>query len=493
MTRPAAQLGCLALVLGACLGAKCRTEPVIAPDTGPRPLLVDTFIVQPRRVRDVVRATGVVEAARTTVVSAEVAGTVATFDIQIGQSLGKGDLVAAIDDESYRIDQARATALRDAAKAALGQATQDHARETARVANKTLFEEKLRTARFLEAIALADRNQATSLHRDTKRRLERQQALFRKGVASQGDLDDARDAEESARARLEASQKRLDQAQEHQRRQDAVFASPLLSREALDQAAAQLAAARAKLASAQADLDAAAKTLRDCRIAAPFAARIAEKHVELGQRVAPGTPIATLVDVSRVKLAVGLPDVDFVRIRVGTPATIAVDARPGPKRTEAVARVAPTASTDTGTFVAEIDVANNGGKQPLLPGMIARVELTIATYPHAIVVPHDAVLDDEGARSVFVIARERATPKDKGKKKPPPEGVTARRREVTVARILSNGALIAAGLRAGDEVVVLGQRSLRDGAAVRVRVTAGASAAGPDTPTPPQDSEEGTP
>jgi len=493
MTRRAVQISGLVAVLGACLGAQCRTEPVVAPDSGPRPVLVDTVVVRSRTVRDVVRATGTGVAHRTTVVSAEVAGTLATLDVEIGQRLAKDDLVAAIKEESFRIAQARATAMRDSAKAAFGQATKDKAREKARVDNKALFEEKLRTARFLEAIAIADRDQAASLHRDAKRRHERQRALMAKGVANQADVDDARDAEESARARLAAGQKRVDQSQEHLRRQEAVFADPLLSREALDQASAQLDAARAKLASAQADLDAAAKSLRDCRIVAPFAGRIAQKHVERGQWVAPGAPIVTLVDVSKVKLIVGLSDVDFVRIRPGTPATVAVDALAGPPIAAAVSRVGPTGSTDTGTFVAEIDVKNAAADRSLLPGMIARVELTVATYPDAIVVPPDAVLDHEGARSVFVIARERATPKDKGKTKPPPERVIARRREVTVARALGSGALIAAGLRAGDEVVVLGQRSLRDGMPVRVRVTARAGAAGPPADPPRPDTLEGTP
>ena len=466
MTRAAPPLAGLLVALVACLGADCGQQRPPEVAEGPRRALVDVVRVDARDVDDVARATAAVEPFSTSDLSAEVAGTIAALDVEIGQPLAKGDLVAAIDDEAYRIAVQRATAVRDGAKAAVAEATQNHAREHERFDSKLLFEQPLRVARFLRTIALADRNTAAATHRDAKRKLARARELSGKGVTAQSDLDAAVDAEEAARERVGAAETRLKQADDAVERQEKVFASPLLSRGALDTAATQLAAAKAQAASAQADLDAAATSLRDCRILAPFAGQIASKHVELGQRVAPGSPVATLVDVSRVKLAVGLPDIDRVRVRAGTPATVAVDAYPGLVREGAVAHLAPVAAEDTGTFTVELIIAN-GDDRPLLPGMMARVGLLLDRYRDAILVPRDAVVPHGDGHAVYVVASQN------------PGGPVARRRTVTVARTLGTRALIASGLEPGDRVIVLGHRAVRDAMPVRVRDS---SAPAPRTP-----------
>lgn len=466
MSRPAPTTCCLLLALAACVATACRDREAKAPPhVAPRPVLVDTLTVQPRPALDVVRATGSVEPVRRTVLSAEVAGTVTALPIDVGQRMKAGQVVATIDDESYRIAVQRATALRDVAKADVEQARQERAREQERFDNKTLFEEALRDARFRRTVAQADRDLAVANHRDAGRKLAHTLALSRKGVASQSALDAARDAEASAAARLDAARASLEQAGERLKRQEAVFASALLSRRALDTAAARLAGAQARLHSAQADLDAALKSLRDCRIAAPFAGEIADKLVEVGHRVAPGTPVATLVDVARVKLATGLPDVDRVRIRKGAEATIAVDAYPGMVRRGKVSAVAPAASEDTGVFLVEITIDNPADDRPLIPGMIARIELLARRYGRAIVVPRHALLADGTKRYVYVVEQQAAG------KGTAAEQAVARRRDVVVARTIGDHALIAGGLAAGTHVVVLGQQSLRDGAAIRLRAT----------------------
>lgn len=66
----------------------------------------------------------------------------------------------------------------------------------------------------------------------------------------------------------------------------------------------QLAAAEAALRAAEADLGAAQLDLERTRIAVPFNGRISEKHVDIGQYVAPGTPVARVyaTDVAQVRL-----------------------------------------------------------------------------------------------------------------------------------------------------------------------------------------------
>ena len=70
----------------------------------------------------------------------------------------------------------------------------------------------------------------------------------------------------------------------------------------------QLAAAEAALVSAQADLNKALLDLERTRITVPFAGRIRETFVDLGQYVTPGTRIATVYDTASAEIRLPLSD-----------------------------------------------------------------------------------------------------------------------------------------------------------------------------------------
>ena len=100
----------------------------------------------------------------------------------------------------------------------------------------------------------------------------------------------------------------------------------------------------------------------------------------------------------------------------------------------------------------EVLVENQGSKR-LLPGMFARAHIPVRTYPKAILIPRTSVLSESGGPAVFVADIE--------------HGI-ARRRPVTIARTFGSRHLIRRGLQAGDLLVIMGQRLLRDGATIRV-------------------------
>ncbi len=475
-------MSCLAVALAAC--RERAHKPASAP--APRAVFVEALLLEPRPIHDRVLATGAVEPVRRTVLSAEVTGTIASIDIEIGQTVEAPDpkrpktkarAIAAIDTEAYAIARQRTTALRNAADATLREAKEALEREQERLDDKVLFEEPLRDARFGVQVAKADRDLAAATHRDAARELKRRLALFQRGVDAEAQLDAARAAEETAQAKLQAAEAALALAQEQLRRQENVFASKKLSRKALDVAAARHAAAAARLASANAELDAAQKDLDDCRIVAPFTGRIAQKHVEVGQRVAPGTPIVTLVDVAKVKVRLGLPDVERVKVKLGMSANVRVDAYRGLMRRGTVTALAPTAAEDTGTFAVEVTLDNDPKDGLLLPGMIARVELIGRRYEHALLVPRAALLGNGKERYAYVFEPH---PQAAGTAKDEFIAGVARRRRAVVDHAIGNEVLLVAGagaggdtdrLRAGDRIVVAGHRRLRDGLPIRIRAT----------------------
>lgn len=217
----------------------------------------------------------------------------------------------------------------------------------------------------------------------------------------------------------------------------------------LAEAQAQLAVAEADVAAALAEVARAREALADTQIRAPFAGIVARKSVTLGEQVRPGAILAELADIGTVKLLIRVPADDVAFLRLGAEAEIAAAGLPGPL-TGRVGSVGPRADAETRTFPAEILVVNRGAR-PLLPGMFARATLAVRTYPQAILLPRSSVLDAEGTPAVFVA-----------------EAGLARRRPLRIARIFGPRLLVGEGVAEGDLVIIVGQRLLHDGAAVRI-------------------------
>lgn len=73
----------------------------------------------------------------------------------------------------------------------------------------------------------------------------------------------------------------------------------------------------------------AAKSLADCRLYAPFSGVIADKSVERGQNVAPGSPVGRLVTVGGLKVKVSVPETEIDGIALGQQSTVSIAALGG--------------------------------------------------------------------------------------------------------------------------------------------------------------------
>jgi HlyD family secretion protein len=66
----------------------------------------------------------------------------------------------------------------------------------------------------------------------------------------------------------------------------------------------------------------------DTRVVAPFAGTVLKKLVETGEVVTAGTPLITLVDLSRLHAKVYVAEADLGKVRVGDAARVYTDAFP---------------------------------------------------------------------------------------------------------------------------------------------------------------------
>ena len=223
--------------------------------------------------------------------------------------------------------------------------------------------------------------------------------------------------------------------------------SNLLEKQAVTRQELVSATSRYKMAQARAQQ--AKIRLERSILKAPISGVAISRHVEPGEVVLPGAAITTLHDVRRLKVTTGVPENDISYFKVGGQATVTVDAYPGREFEGRIHYLGPAASETNRSFPVEVALANEANE--LRPGMIARVSLVKDTYPDALVVPRDALLERDEGSAVFVV-----------------EDGRARQRQVVTGPSEANRVVILEGLAAGEELVLTGQRNLVDGQLVRI-------------------------
>jgi HlyD family secretion protein len=139
---------------------------------------------------------------------------------------------------------------------------------------------------------------------------ERAQQLFAKDEVSAQDRDQAATALKRAQAIFKAAQQRYNEAVEGSRKED-------------------IAIARANLNEAGANLGLSQVNLSYTVLRAPSAGVVTVRQAELGEVVAPGSPVVTLADLDHIWLRAYIAETDLGRIHWGQDATITTDTYPG--------------------------------------------------------------------------------------------------------------------------------------------------------------------
>lgn len=144
--------------------------------------------------------------------------------------------------------------------------------------------------------------------------LERFETLLRSNAGSRKQRDDAATRREVARERVSAAASRVRSLGETSRRLRAGA-----RQEEIDAARARVAASAAQEASLQ-------KTVADATLTAPAAGIVTDRLVEVGEVIAPRTPVAVIVDLDHAWADVFVPEPAVPRLRLGQSATLFTDA-----------------------------------------------------------------------------------------------------------------------------------------------------------------------
>ncbi len=397
-----------------------------------------------RMIVEMVSASGKIYPENDVKISPDVSGEVIELYVKEGDSVRAGQLLAKIKPDPYQpaversqsaVGSARASV--DVASAQIGQIE----------AQQAQVETQLDNARTV---------------------LKRQEQLFKDGVLSQADLDQARTAVRSTEASLAAVKAQIRSAREN-----------------VNAAEQNVKGANATVREAQTNLS---KTL----IHAPVGGIISKLTVKKGERVL-GTQMMTGTEMMRIsnftamEVQVDVSESDILRVAVGNEADVEVDAYLDRKFRGTVTEIAASAKESVlaaasndqmSNYVVKIRLDPNSygdimsklkhKRSPFMPGMSAAVDIKTNKVDNALSIPVQAVTTretdamdtavkgDDNDREIKI--EDKAKPAEAKIKKAQEVvfvivGDTVALRTVTTGIQNNTHIQILSGLKAGDEVV----------------------------------------
>lgn len=267
---------------------------------------------------------------------------------------------------------------------------------------------------------------------------------------------------ESSRARLElrrteaslqAKRTVLAHAERELARGERLRAQNALSTQAYDDLRNAVDRAADDLALAKVARDTARRNLQDTRISAPFDGTVDSLAVNEGDFVAPGTPVATVVDLSRVRIYAGVTAQEAARLSPEMAARVSVADLGGEIFDVTLKSVSRVAASSDGTYQIELWMDDPEGR--MRDGLVAKIDLPDPDETPKLLAPRSALLRRDGHPEVFVIEQQGAE-------------YVARARRLRTGRSQGEFVEILEGLKEGDPVVYDGHFALEDGGVVEV-------------------------
>ena len=200
--------------------------------------------------------------------------------------------------------------------------------------------------------------------------------------------------------------------------------------------------AEANHQSALASLSQQEKTYNDTKIISPIAGLISRKYINTGTMVTMNMPLYRVVDLSTLKLEVGVPQEMISRVKRGNQANIAISGLTGRTFTGTVDRISPEADEKTGAFMVEIHVKNTRDNI-IKAGMTARLDVTLRTENNRLVVPDHALVSKNDEKYIYKINNK-----------------TAYLKRIETGENIGGQVVVNEGVSEGDTIVVVGMKSL---------------------------------
>ena len=266
-----------------------------------------------------------------------------------------------------------------------------------------------------------------------------------------------------AKANQRRAEAELESASSEHRRASELKEQALLSEQEFDRVSSQLASSKANLAAAEAQTEQAKarlalleRQLSDSRVTAPFDGVVADRYLDRGVLVQPGTPVLRLVQEGQLRVQFRVPERDLGAVRIGVPFQATTVATGEATFLGTVERVAGEVARSDRTALVEGTLSSTD--EVLRPGMFTDVKVQIQQIDDSLVVPSTAVLDRieaDGSHAIGVFVAQR-------------ESETASWVGVMALGNSQGRTAIEGPLEEGELVLTMGHTDLSDGASINL-------------------------
>jgi len=200
---------------------------------------------------------------------------------------------------------------------------------------------------------------------------------------------------------------------------------------------------------AEIQLEQAEKQLSDATIKSPISGIITKKQVEEGEYINIGSPMATIVDISRLKIKLNVSEANVYQLKLNDNVTITTDVYPGVSFEGKISFIS-SQGDDTHNYPVEIVISNNS-KYPLKSGTFANVMIKLPVASEALYIPRESLLGSVKEAFVYVAENNKAILK-----------------KIVVGNGNDKFIKVITGLREGEKVIINGQINLSDNKAIKI-------------------------
>ena len=326
-------------------------------DESKAPRQVKTARVEETPFGESVTANGTLAAYDQTTAGVKVAGRLASISVDLGSVVRRGQMIAQIESNDYKLRVQQAEAALAQARARLGLSPDGK--------NDAVTPEQTGTVR-----------QAVAVLAEARASRERAAKLVEQGVVARSEFDTVDAAYKVALSRY----------------QDAI--EEIRNRQAL------LAQRRSELALAR-------QQLADTGVYAPLDGIVQQKRASVGEFLAAGAPVVDIVRMNPLRLRAEVPERDASTVRFGQSVRVSVEGD-GKIYLGQIKRLSPVIAQQNRMLMVEADVQNDGS---LRPGSFAKAEIVTNDSKMAVTVPSNSIVTFAGIEKVIVVQNGKALEK----------------------------------------------------------------------------------
>lgn len=274
--------------------------------------------------------------------------------------------------------------------------------------------------------------------------VEKGQALVRL------DKENIQKQRDQAAAAFLAAKSQMETAKDNYERMKRLYEEGAVAEQQYTSAKAQYEQVRdGSYQTARISLSQANDQLENATITAPIQGVVGFMAAQKGQMVSPSSPLASVLDLSKMEASFGLSEGQINQVKVGSKLAVSIPSASDQPFSGTITEASPQADPQSRLFNVTVEIDNQ--KEMIKSGMSATISLIKEEVTGALLVKEDAIRHTQTQDIVFIL-----------------EGDTVRQESVQV--LLSDGQMTAVegDISKDDQVVVLGKERLSDGSQVRV-------------------------